>query len=217
MTRQKLMELVGDESPSYERIRFVCCTPQEDGNVWLQLPRTYDLEDPLAYFCTDIRVRHENLLTRSNWAMAFASRSGPAPKRAKVGNQKSGGEGAGSGGEDARQQPAQTRLLGRPLSRAENGRALDHRPKSPGGRFICWDSAAHQGCAREACPHSHKQIGKPQMLDRMVQMQMVRRGGLKTGPKVKSAEEAEKKIEALRQAHQKEEASKRTPPTGPKA
>ena len=58
MKRRELMELLGDESPSYERIRFVCQTPGSDGRPWLQLPRTFRLDDPSTYFTTDIKVRH---------------------------------------------------------------------------------------------------------------------------------------------------------------
>ena len=90
MTRHRMLELMGDESPTYDRIRFVCTAPQADGTPWLQLPRTYDLEDPDTYFTTDIKVRHENMLTRASWAMAFQS--------AKVTSTRKAGE--GDAGED---------------------------------------------------------------------------------------------------------------------
>ena len=106
-------------------------------------------------------------------------------------------------------------LLGAPLARAENGRALDHRPKSPGGRFICWDASAWCGCSRTECPHSHKKLGAATSLDRTVQIQLIRRGGMKAGPQIKSNEEMEKRVSALRTAQLQEDASKRKPPDKP--
>ena len=213
MTRQKLMEVVGDESPSYERIRFICCTPMEDGSCWLQLPRTYDLEDDSQYFHTDIRVRHEALLTRSNWAMAFSSQKVQAPRQGGGGKSGKPDESAKSGTPpDVAQSPSSSsppRCLGKPLSRVENGRALDHRPRSPGGRFICWDHSTHLGCSRKDCFHSHKQLAKPHTLDRSVQMQLARRGGHTETKRVTTDQEADQRVEQLRQAHEKEEQSKR--------
>ena len=81
MCRRRMLEVLGDENPTYDRIRVVCTTLQEDGRPWLQLPRTYQLEDPGSYFNTDIKVRHENLLTRSHWAMAFRSSTLQPPER----------------------------------------------------------------------------------------------------------------------------------------
>ena len=145
MKRRELMDLLGDEPPSCERIRFVCQTPGNDVRPWLQLPRTFRLDDPTTYFTTDIQVRHRNMLTRSNWAMAFSSPSARGPHR------KSGAE------EESLKTGAEpSKMLGAILPRAENGRSMDHRPKSPGGRFICWDHSCWRGCARTACPHSHK-------------------------------------------------------------
>ena len=79
MKRRELMEILGDESPSYERIRLVCQTPGSDGRPWLQLPRTFCLEDPDTYFTTDIKVRHHNMLTRPTGPWLSARRVPGAP------------------------------------------------------------------------------------------------------------------------------------------
>ena len=47
------------------------------------------------------------------------------------------------------------------------------------------------------------------MLDRSVQMQLIRRGGIKGGPRISTHEEADKRPNALRNDHAAEEASKR--------
>ena len=73
MTRLQMLDLLGSESPTYDRIRYVCLAPGEDGQPWLSLPRTYDLDDRTSYFWTDIMARHERMLTRASWAAAFKS------------------------------------------------------------------------------------------------------------------------------------------------
>ena len=155
MIRLKLLDLLEDESPTYERIRFLCTAPKEDGSPWLELPRTYELEDPTTYFTTDIKVRHASMLTRSNWAMAFRAITHPPGRKAGDGEQEESPPKAGDGQTTPRKTQAQTsqragapKLLGSPLSRSEAGRSLDHRPKSPGGRYICWDPAALDPTAR---------------------------------------------------------------------
>ena len=51
------------------------------------------------------------------------------------------------------------------------------------GKDICWDFAAQCGCSnREPCPHGlHRGIGDWKTLDYSVQLQLIRRGGLKGG------------------------------------
>ena len=71
MTRQKLLHLLGDEAATFERIRFVCTSPDEAGKPWLSMPRTFRLDEPDQYFITDIKVRHEHKLDRAAWNAAF--------------------------------------------------------------------------------------------------------------------------------------------------
>ena len=116
MIWRRMLDLMDDESPTYERIRYVCTAPQEDGLPWLALPRTFELEDPTTYFNTDIKVRHENMLTRSNWAMAFKAVGPP--------------QGSRKAGDDEEDPPQNTpkfprsggiKLLGAPLRKTELG------------------------------------------------------------------------------------------------
>ena len=100
--------------------------------------------------------------------------------------------------------------MGRALTRKEFGRSIDHRPKSPAsGRIICWDNSSWKGCQNKSRPHSHKSIGKVGLLDRPVQMQLIKRGGAKGGPKVGSHEEADKRLAALQKEKETEDESKR--------
>eukprot|EP00972_Heterocapsa_arctica_P066650 9835187-Heterocapsa_arctica.AAC.1 len=71
MIRRAALRLAGEETLSHDKLRFILTSPLEDGTPWLQLPRTFDLDDPTQYFETDIKYRHDNLLTRTAWAAAF--------------------------------------------------------------------------------------------------------------------------------------------------
>ncbi|CAE7939536.1 unnamed protein product, partial [Symbiodinium sp. KB8] len=85
--------------------------------------------------------------------------------------------------------PAKPRaeLLGPSLHPREAARSLDHRPKDAQGQYLCWDHLCHRGCNKgSACPHSHKSVPKWSGLDYSVQLQLLRRGGLK-GSKAKTA------------------------------
>ena len=67
MTRARMLELMGDENPTWDRIRFVCMAPRsaDDPGPRLGMPRTHYLDEPDQYFMTDIKVRHHNKLQRS--------------------------------------------------------------------------------------------------------------------------------------------------------
>ena len=75
MKMAKMLELMGDENPAWENIKFVCTSPRsaEDPAPWLSMPRTYYLDEPDQYFMTDILVRHHSKLQRSQWQAAFRS------------------------------------------------------------------------------------------------------------------------------------------------
>ena len=75
---------------------------------------------------------------------------------------------------------APSKLLGPSLHPREAARSLDHRPKDAQGQYLCWDHLCHRGCTKGgACPHSHKSVPKWSGLDYSVQLQLLRRGGLK--------------------------------------
>ena len=80
------------------------------------------------------------------------------------------------------------------LSRACWQVALDHRPKEKkGARYLCWDHLCHRGCGRpSSCPHSHGTAPKWEHLDWAVQLQMLRRGGLRSQPKFSESQVAER-------------------------
>lgn len=87
-------------------------------------------------------------------------------------------------------------LMGPLLTNKEAARALDHRPKEKkGAKYVCWD---HLRCSRSAsCPHSHATAPKWEHLDWAVQLQMLRRGGLRSQPRLSENQVAEQ-IESIR-------------------
>ena len=215
--RQKMLHVIGDESVTFEKIRFVCTAPGGDGRPWLTLPATFDLSDPEQYFMTDVKVRHDRMLDRAAWSAAFGGprKAGPGGGGGggRVGAEKSR-EGTGGAGAPAGDNSA-PKLLGPRLSRAENGRSMDRRPKSPGGRYICWSNACFIGCGVEGCPYSHKSIGNAASLDPTVVMQMIRRGGLKSsGKRITKDTEAEDLIKKIRDKRAAEDAGNRAPTGG---
>ena len=221
MLRRQLLRAMGEDSPSFERVRFFATAPDSEGKPFLQLPTVYQLDDPQGYFVTDVRARHDALLMRSAWEAAFrGSRLTPGKageeargEGASLAETGPGGTKAGAGARPAATAPPSpgggTSLLGAPLTSVEQGRSLDHRPRSPGGKYICWDAGCHQGCSRPGCTLSHKPMPAAKALDYTIQLQCIRRRGLKSGKKVATNEEAERLLAGLRAAQAAETAEKK--------
>ncbi|CAE7671785.1 unnamed protein product [Symbiodinium sp. CCMP2592] len=125
-------------------------------------------------FCTDMLPRMQRQLSRACWAGAQ-----------KKGN--TGGRAAGEGdATEARTEPG------------EAARSLDHRPKDQQGQYLCWDFLTHRGCNKgNGCPHSRKAAPKWTTLDYTVQLQLLRRGGLK-GSKAKTGDEVDREFTRVR-------------------
>ena len=171
-----------EDSPTFERIRFFATAPGPDGLPWLKLPRTFYLEDEVEYFQADIVPRHNRMLSRACWQVA-------PKKNSPLVGQRAGGESeehvAGGTEADVRPDPKAKvseapKLMGEPLTGREGARSLDHRPKDrKSGKYLCWDYITHRGCSSPSCPHAHAPAPKWNTLDYSVQLQLLRRGGLK--------------------------------------
>lgn len=73
------------------------------------------------------------------------------------------------------------KLHGPPLTGKEGARSLDHRPKErKTGKYLCWDFISQRGCKVPSCPHAHVSPPKWDSLDWSVQLQLLRRGGVKS-------------------------------------
>ena len=191
---------MSEECPSFERVRFFATAPGPDGDPWLRLPRTFDLEDPTEYFQTDILPRQKRLLDRACWNLALKRgpvQGGKAGEGPRDGNPRSVSDpGAKAGSTPSHPQP----LMGKPLTNKEVGRSMDHRPKcSKTHKYLCWDHMSRRGCGVSNCPHSHQGgTRKWDTLDYSIQMQLLRRGGHPQQPKPSGSDEVDRQIDTIR-------------------
>lgn len=191
---RQLRRAMKEESPTFERIRFFATAPGPTGEPWLQLPRTFYLEDPEEYFQSDVIPRHNRMLSRACWQVAhkrslggglLGQRTGELEDAGPANSPKTEGDTRPDpkvGKADKVPKPKDTpKLLGSPLTGKEGARSLDHRPKDKkSGKYLCWDGMTHRGCNVTGCPHAHpKYPPKWDTLDWSVQLQLLRRGGLK--------------------------------------
>eukprot|EP00435_Cladocopium_sp_Y103_P035201 s1779_g9.t1 len=200
---RELRRAMKEEPPTFERIRFFVTAPGPDGEPWLRLPRTFFLEDTLEYFQTDIIPRHNRLLSRAYWQVALKRAPGGNLHGGKAGEDPEASE-SRPGSKAGKAAESQLKgLLGPPLTNKEAARALDHRPKEKkGAKYLCWDHLCHRGCSKpSACPHSHGTVPKWEQLDWSVQLQLLRRGGLRNQPKL-SENQVVEQMECIRKAQQ---------------
>eukprot|EP00438_Fugacium_kawagutii_P005313 Skav210287 [mRNA] locus=scaffold475:3020:13981:- [translate_table: standard] len=199
---RELRRAMKEEAPTFERIRFFVTAPGDDGEPWLRLPRTFFLEDGREYFQTDVIPRHNRMLSRACWQVALKKNLGTGLHGGKAGEDPEASI-SRPGPKLGKVDVAMKSLLGPPLTNKEAARALDHRPKEKkGAKYLCWDHLCHRGCAKpSSCPHSHGTAPKWEHLDWAVQLQMLRRGGLRSQPKLSETQVSEQ-MEAIRKAQQ---------------
>ena len=187
---RKIKAMSGRETMTLTDLKFYALMPDEHGNPPLQLPRTFDLENPEGWFMTEVRPRierrQERLLWKLTWEGAGKTR-GPG---------QTAGASAGSSGPGDR--GSQKSLLGPKLTAEETNRAKDRAPVDRDGKLLCWGYITHAGCQVSGCQRSHENLrGTFEALDPAVRMQLLRRGGLKR-MKMETAETAAEKIKELR-------------------
>ena len=196
-----------EEAPTFDRIRFFATSPDFNGDPWLSLPRTFFLEDEGEYFQTDVVPRHNRLLSRACWQTALRKSPLNTLTGGKAGADETSGQDPGSEAPLPRPDPRigkgsgkdGPKLLGPALTGKEGARALDHRPKDKkSGKFLCWDHITHRGCKAGTCVHYHGSAPKWESMDWTVQLQLLRRGGLKNKPNLNN-EQVTKQMEHLRQ------------------
>ena len=190
---RQLRRAMKEDAPTFERIRFFATAPGPDGEPWLRLPRTFYLEDPEEYFQSDVVPRHNRMLSRACWQVAHKRGIGGLQGRRAGESEEQGGANSQGTAADSRPDPNigkadktpkpkdPPKLLGNSLTGKEGARSLDHRPKDKKtGKYVCWDHITHRGCSAPNCPHAHlKQPPKWDTLDWSVQLQLLRRGGLR--------------------------------------
>lgn len=201
-SRRQLCRILNTDNPRKEDLKFVALAPDSG----FHFPRTFDLTHPEGYYQQVCVPRQARALKGIIYGQLHHKRQAP-----KVGGDTAGGEGdpqAGEPGgdddrvgrgrdrggdknekekrkrdkekEDKKAYPAGKRL--RPREAAES---VKHGPRTKEGKPICWDGATHMGCSRgKECNHAHQPITTTKGLHWTVLAQLIRRGGLKSGPMI---------------------------------
>lgn len=195
---RKLKSMANRETMSLEDLKFYVLMSDENGVAPFRMPRTFDLNHPEGWFCTEvlprIERRQERMLWKLTWEGAGKARPGPQPA-------------GGTAGEKEDKITLKT-LLGPKLTAEETARAKDRAPVDREGKLLCWGAISHLGCTQAGCQRSHEHLrGAFEALDPTVQMQLLRRGGLKR-MRQETQESATAKIQELRGAVAKDKSSK---------
>ena len=166
---RKIKGLSGRESMTLADLKFYALMPDERGAPPLQLPRTFDLHHPDGWFVSEVLPRIERRQERMLWKLTW---EGAAKGRGP--SQPAGGDGKPDDKVTLRT------LLGPKLTVEESNRARDRAPTTKDGKLLCWGYLCHLGCTQAGCQRAHENLkGAFESLDPMVQMQLLRRGGLK--------------------------------------
>lgn len=201
---RRLKQDAGRESMTLNEIKFHALMPDAGGMAWLQLPDTFDLENPESWFATEVKPRIERRQDRALWKLTWEGAGRRDKGLAHAGAREVEEPVKGGGSE----KPTLKTLWGPKLTQEEVNRARDRAPTDRDGKLLCWGFLTHMGCASTNCQRAHEQLRGPfEALDAAVQMQLLRRGGLKR-MKMETKEKVTERIKAIRTAHNADKASK---------
>ncbi|CAE7667777.1 unnamed protein product, partial [Symbiodinium necroappetens] len=195
-TLRLLKKEAGRETMSLQDIKFFALLPNSSGTAWLELPQTFDLRRPEGWFMSEVLPRIERRQERMLWRLTWEGGRGGKPSAS-----------AHAGGDHHSEPPSKPSLRslwGPKLTNEEVNRAKERAPLDKEGELLCWGALTHMGCNNLS---HHDLQGKLEGLDPCVQMQLLRRGGLRR-MKPETKESATEKIKALRTAVAKDRASK---------
>ena len=189
----------GRETMTLNEVKFHALMPDASGYAWLQLPNTFDLEDPNSWFATEVKPRIERKQDRALWRLTWegpGKRDRGAPAGAREEETPKG------------ERPTLKTLWGPKLTPEEVTRARERAPTDREGKLLCWGFLTHMGCNMQSCQRSHEQLrGAFEALDSAVQLQLLRRGGLKR-MKMDTKEKIAEKMKAIRAATAADKAAK---------
>lgn len=110
----------GRETMTLNEIKFHALMPDATGYAWLQLPNTFDLEDPSSWFATEVKPRIERRQDRALWRLTWEGSSrrdrAAAPAGAKEEESQKG------------EKPTLKTLWGPKLTTEEVNRARERAP-----------------------------------------------------------------------------------------
>ena len=202
---RKIKKLSGRESLTLQDLKFYALMPDEEGRPALTLPRTFDLHHPDGWFVTEVLPRIERRQERMLWKMIW---EGSAKQRSS-GHPNTAGGGESAGAQMNREEkPTLKNLWGPKLTPEEVNKAKERAPAHREGKLLCWGNITHLGCSQTGCQRSHEPLrGLFEALDPAVQMQLLRRGGLKR-MRLETKDSVWEKIKELRAGVAKDKASK---------
>ena len=198
---RNLKREIGRETITLNELKFHALMPGPDGNAWLVMPNTFDLERPGSWFQEEILPRIDRKQDRLLWNLTW--QGGAKRDRPAQGPSTSAG-----GVAQDQDRPTIKSLWGPKLSPEEVNKAKERAPLDRNGTLLCWGNLCHVGCSTANCQRSHEGLrGSFESLDPCVQMQFLKRGGLKR-MKMETKESVGLKIKEIRAKVDKDKADK---------
>ena len=211
--RRRLCKLLNCEQPRKEDLRFVALAPGSG----FTFPTTFELDDPQGYYQKVCVPRQQRAIKSIIFGQLHHRRQAPAKVGENPGEERTGEEpgesrigrvkGAKGDKGDNPKNATKAYPAGKRLRPKEASDSIRHGPKTKEGKPICWDSACHSGCQREACSHAHVPIQGTRGLHWTVVAQLIRRGGLKSGPVIQPSQ-VDGRIAQLRSQAKQEQGDK---------
>ena len=193
--RRRLCRVLNTDNPRKEDLKFVALAPGSG----FRFPKTFDLGHPEGYFQQVCVPRQARALKGIIYGQLHHKRQ--APKVGEVGGgdlHQGGGDGANEDDKLGKQKERNAKKkkdekkaypAGKRLRPKEAAESVKHAPKTREGKPICWDSASHMGCSRgKDCAHAHSPITTTKGLHWTVLAQLIRRGGIRSGPVIQPSQ-----------------------------
>eukprot|EP00435_Cladocopium_sp_Y103_P058511 s1062_g20.t1 len=197
---RKLKKEIGRETLTLSELKFHALLPGPDGQAWLVMPTVFDLQRPGSWFQEEVLPRIDRKQERLLWNLTWQGN----PRRDRP---PQAGPSPSAGGGDG-EKPSLKALWGPKLTTEEVNRAKERAPLDRQGNLLCWGNLCHVGCSVNGCQRSHEGLrGSFESLDPAVQMQFLKRGGLRR-MKMETKESVVLKIKEIRAKVDKEKAEK---------
>eukprot|EP00435_Cladocopium_sp_Y103_P042118 s923_g11.t1 len=197
---RKLKKEIGRETLTLSELKFHALLPGPDGQAWLVMPTVFDLQRPGSWFQEEVLPRIDRKQERLLWNLTWQGN----PRRDRP---PQAGPSPSAGGGDG-DKPNLKALWGPKLTSEEVNRAKDRAPLDRQGHLLCGGNLCHVGCSVSGCQRSHEGLrGSFESLDPAVQMQFLKRGGLRR-MKMETKESVNLKIKEIRAKVDKEKADK---------
>jgi hypothetical protein len=201
----EICHYLGDKNPSFDKIRYVCTTPLEDGQAWWTPPNPFDISEQSGYFQSTLVPKLSREYERAHWTWAL---KGSQEKR-RVGDSgttcarchKPAHRGAcrpppktvaPSDAPDSASEPEQEDKFGaKPkllsLTKLEHHEVKKHMPKHQ-GKDVCLSLFTHDGCKLgDKCTNAHVTISRERQHS-AVQLYFLSKHGHKSSTKMSNSE-----------------------------